>query len=79
MRYEGGASARTYSGQWRVLIRFTWPDGTPGWEATAPGSYEDAEVRCRLLGLGLPVVVSDGAELHAVRVERALVVPCAEA
>jgi hypothetical protein len=65
--------------RFRVLVVFTWPDGTPGWEATAPGSYEDAAARCRLFGLGLPVIVSDGERQQPVRVERALIVPYAEA
>jgi hypothetical protein len=77
--YAGGESSRVYRGQWRVLGAFTWPDGSPGWEATAPGTYEDAALRCQLLGLGLPIVVSDGSTLHRVRVERALIVPYAEA
>lgn len=30
------------------------------------------------MGLGLPIMVSDGTHLHRVRVERALIVPLAE-
>lgn len=77
MLYDGGESARVYEGRWRVLVTFRWPDGTPGWHATSPGTYEDAAIACRLFGLGAQLTVSDGTRLHQVRVERALIVPVA--
>lgn len=71
--------SRIYPGKWRVMVKYEWPDGSPGidWTAT-PDDYDECQKLTMVLGWGVPwEVVSDG-KVHRVRVTGALIVPVAE-
>jgi hypothetical protein len=72
--YSGGEASRIYEGQYTVVSRFTWPDGQPGEDETAPMTYEDA-MNWLASAPHAPLIVSDGADFHTVRVERARIEP----
>ena len=76
--YAGGESSRIYAGEFVVRAWFTWPWGQPGEHDTAPLPYEDC-LDWLKAAPHVPLIVSDGAEFHSVRVERAVIVPAEEA
>jgi len=74
--YCGGESSRIYEGRFVVRSSFHWPDGQPGEDETSPLPYEDC-MDWLASAPHAPLQVSDGARIHTVRVERAVIVPVA--
>lgn len=72
--YGGGEASRIYDGEFVVRSWFAWPDGTPGEHDTAPMPYEDC-LAWLAAAPHTPLQASDGARIHNVRVERAVIVP----
>ena len=72
MIYHGAHGSRIYDGRYRVRAWFRWPDGAPGVEETEPASYEECQWWLEAAP-HLPLEVSDGARIHRVRVERAVI------
>lgn len=71
--------SRQYPGRYRVLVKYTWPDGSPGIDWThTPDAYEECQKLLIVLGWGHPwEVVTDGKAVN-VRVTGGLIVPVAE-
>jgi hypothetical protein len=76
--YGGSEASRLYHGEFVVRSWFHWPDGTPGEHDTTPLPYEDC-LAWLAAAPHTPLIASDGAHLHQVRVERAVIVPAAAA
>ena len=76
--YGGTEASRLYHGEFVVRSWFHWPDGTPGEHDTSPLPYEDC-LAWLAAAPHTPLIASDGARLHQVRVERAVIVPAAAA
>ena len=75
---RGSEASRLYDGEFVVRAWFHWPDGTPGEHDTSPLPYEDC-LAWLAAAPHTPLIASDGAKLHQVRVERAVIVPAAAA
>ena len=76
--YDGGERGHADTGNYRVHIRFHWPDGLLGSHDYDPEPLADAEIRLRFYGMGVPAIVSEGtgpSGIHHVRVERAWLEP----
>ena len=69
--YGGSEASRLYHGDFVVRSWFHWPDGTPGEHDTSPLPYEDC-LAWLAAAPHTPLIASDGAHLHQVRVERGL-------
>jgi hypothetical protein len=76
--YSGGESSRIYPREYLVRAWFDWPDGSPGEHDTAPLPYEDC-LAWLAAAPYTPLQASDGARVHLVRVQRAVIVAAEEA
>lgn len=69
---------RVYRGRYRVLVAFTWPNGSKGYDFTGePQPYEECERDLLVLGMSgrtWRVVDADTGTVHDAHVERAKII-----
>lgn len=52
--------SRRYPGLYRLMVKYVWSDGTPGFDYThTPDAYEECQKLAILLGAGAPWQVVD--------------------
>ena len=76
--YGGSEASRLYDGEFVVRACHPASGTTPGEHDTSPLPYEDCLAWLAAVP-HTPLIASDGAKLHQVRVERAVIVPAAAA